>query len=321
MNPATGIADTDPALPFGCAAGLLVASGRGGTWEVELDGQRLRCRLRDSVRDDFDPLGRLVVGDRVVVRPGSEPGRGAIEARLPRRSQVGRGRGEKAPTLIAANIDQLVIVLSARMPEFTLHTLDRYLTIAAAAEVEPLVVLNKSDLDDGTVQAEVEAVYPALGYRILRTSVTAGLGIESFAAALAGCISAVVGPSGAGKSSLLNAIDPSYRLRIGQVMAMGKGRHTTTGSRLLRLDCGGWVADTPGIKTLGLVETDLEPMALQHLFPELDALFGTCRFANCTHRSEPDCAVSRGVAAGRIAPSRHASYQRLFDELEAARRR
>lgn len=300
--------------------GLVVGSGRGGDYDVYCLGETIACRLRGRVK--FATGGRLdqlAVGDKVMFqRSADEPERGMIEEVLPRTSQVGRGRPGKPPQIIAANLEQLVIVVSVCQPDLSLHALDRFIAIAESSDVPPRIVLNKVDLEPTETIAEAVAeIYEPLEYVLLETSAKAGIGMDAFAALLQDRISAIVGPSGAGKSSLLNTMQPGLRLRTGEVMDIGKGRHTTTDSRLLPLDQGGWVADTPGIKTLQIVDGLVDPRELQELFPEFAPYLGQCRFADCTHRSEPDCVIQDAVGED-IAPSRYDSYTRLYEELDAA---
>lgn len=305
------------------AVGLLTGSNRGGCYLVQTADAAYSCQLRGRLKLGAESLDQLVIGDRVILkRNPDDPELGTIEAVLPRSTQVGRGRFGKRPQLIAANVDQLVAVMSVWEPDLNYHTLDRYLCIAAVSEVEPLVVLNKADLDeDDELTDELLAAYRPAKIHVLSTSAETHRGLAELRDALRDRISVVVGPSGAGKSSLLNAVNPEYRLRTGEVMSIGKGRHTTTSSRLLPLDGGGWVADTPGIKTLALIADELEPSELQHLFPEFATLLGHCRFADCTHREEPDCAIQMALDEGLLAPTRYESYVRLYHELETARRR
>jgi len=302
--------------------GLVIGSGRGGDYDVHLGDDMVTCRLRGKVKlATGDRLEQLAVGDQVVLRRlADEPERGVIEEVLPRRSQVGRGRPGKAPQIIAANLDQLVIVVATCQPDLSLHALDRFIAIAASADMPSQVVLNKVDLDrTGLIADTVCEIYDPLDEPVLCTSVSSGEGIDGFAALLQDKVSAIVGPSGAGKSSLLNAIQPGLKLRTGEVMDIGKGRHTTTDSRLLPLDHGGWVADTPGIKTLQLVDGLVDPRELQELFPEFVPFLGQCRFADCSHRSEPDCVIQDEVGES-IAPSRYESYVKLYFEVETAAR-
>ena len=300
--------------------GLVVGSGRGGDYDVAVPGDLVACRLRGRIKlATGDRLDQLAVGDQVIFRRSQdEPERGMIEEVLPRTSQVGRGRPGKPPQVIAANLDQLVVVMSTITPSVSLHALDRFIAIAESANVTPRIILNKADLEPtDTIVDSVAEIYDPLGYEVLATSTATRRGLDAFAALLQDRISAIVGPSGVGKSSLLNAMQPGLQLRTGEVMEMGKGRHTTTDSRLLPLDQGGWVADTPGIKTLQLVDGLVDPRALQEYFPEFEPYLGECRFADCTHRNEPDCVVQEAVGDD-IAPSRYDSYVRLYDELDAA---
>ncbi|MCC7492078.1 MAG: ribosome small subunit-dependent GTPase A [Fimbriimonadaceae bacterium] len=297
--------------------GLVVGSGKGGSWQVQCAAGLLACRLRGRLKvDSALRLEHLVVGDRVLLRGSlDEPECGVVEEVLPRRNQLARGRPGKLPQVVAANLDQVVVVVSVAEPDFWLHTVDRFLIVAAACDVPAVLVLNKIDLDTAAaVRAQVAAVYGPLGLPVVTASASAGHGLAELAAQLAQRVSVVIGPSGVGKSSLLNGISPGYALRTGEVMGIGKGRHTTTDSRLLPLAGGGWVADTPGVKTIALLAGAVAARELVELFPELDPLAADCRFADCTHRSEPDCRVRAAVGAG-VAPSRYESYLRLYSEL------
>lgn len=300
-------------------SGLVIGSSRGGDYEVARGDARVACRLRKRLKvPATHRLQHVCVGDRVRFEPlPDEPERGTIEEVLPRTSELGRARPGKPSQLIVANIDQLVVVDSVWEPELSLHRLDRFLALAACADVPAVIVLNKIDLDDDQeAQRELKAIYPPLGIAVLPMSCESGKGTKKLDKLLAGKISAVVGVSGAGKSSLLNALNPGYELRTGEVMDIGKGRHTTTTTRLLPLDKGGWVADTPGIKTVQLLASKVDAEGLVMLFPELKPFVGQCRFSNCTHRSEPGCLVKQGVDDGSIAESRYLSYTRLFEELK-----
>lgn len=302
--------------------GLVVGSGRGGDYEVRAGDRALACRLRGRLKiAEADHLNHLTVGDEVVVRASlDEPERGLIEEVRPRRSYIGRGRPDKAPQIIAANVDQVMVVVACQQPLCSLHTIDRFLAIAASTAMPARLVLNKCDLDPtGEIQEAIEDIYEPLELPVLCTSVLTAQGLTDFAAALADRITVIIGPSGAGKSSLLNAVNPGYQLATGEVMSIGKGRHTTTGSRLLPLDCGGFVADTPGIKTLQIIDGLVTPLALARLFPEMLPFVGRCRFNDCSHRSEPDCAVQDEVGES-IAPSRYESYLILYEEVVAATR-
>ncbi len=288
--------------------------------QVAIPGGVLRCVLRGrltAARGDDKRL--LAVGDHVRVRP-LDPDRGAIEEILPRRTKLSRRAAgpERREQVVAANIDQLVIVSALADPPLNLNLVDRYLVAAGRGGLDALICVNK--IDCGT-EAEREAArvslapYAALGIPLVWTSARTGSGIDALRDRLAGRTSVFAGKSGVGKSALLNAVEPGLELRAGEISAAtGKGRHTTTYSSLLPLANGGFVIDTPGIRSYTLWET--EPGDLDRHFPEIYAQRGGCRFANCTHSHEPECAVKEAVAAGKIEGRRFASYLRLLAGLE-----
>ena len=285
------------------------------------DGERRRGRLAGKVLRHRQATAPVAVGDQVLLRPLDDQ-HDLVAAVLPRRTELVRAEagGGRRKQVIAANLDLLVIVFALTQPAPVPARLDRFLVIAGQAGLEALIVVNKADM--GTA-AELEAtfgLYRELGYAVLPTSAVAGQGIDELRARLRGRLSALVGASGVGKSSLLNAVQPGLRLRTADVSGhTGKGRHTTSASDLLPLDGGGYVADTPGLKELAL--WGMTPAALGDYFPEIGPyLDGQCRFARCSHRHEPGCAVREAVAAGAITPARYESYLKLRDELANGRR-
>lgn len=279
-------------------------------------GERRRGRLAGKVLRGREATAPVAVGDQVRLRP-LDTQHDLVAAVLPRRTELARAAagGRRLKQVIAANLDLLAIVLALREPAPAPARLDRFLVIAGQAGLEPLIVVNKADLG---APAELEAIfglYRELGYTVLPTSVVAGVGIDELRDRLRGRMSALVGASGVGKSSLLNAVQPGLRLRTGLVSGpTGKGRHTTTAADLLPLAGGGYVADTPGLKELAI--WGLAPEELGDFFPEIAPyLDGPCRFARCSHRHEPDCAVRAAVAAGAITVARYESYLKLREEL------
>jgi ribosome biogenesis GTPase len=218
-------------------------------------------------------------------------------------------QGEYQQILIA-NPDQIVIVFACAQPGPRLGMLDRFLVIAERQKIPALIVANKADL---VTRAAAEALfghYPGLGYPLLYTSTYTQQGIADLRQALAGKISLFTGPSGAGKTSLLNLIQPGLGLAVRQVShATSKGRHTTVVRELFPVTGGGYVADTPGLKALAL--WDIEPEELDGYFPELQDLVTNCQFSNCTHRSEPGCAVLSALSSGLLHPERYNSYLRM----------
>jgi len=220
----------------------------------------------------------------------------------------------KAPRakVIVANVDQVVIVFAAARPDPHLRMLDRFLVLCESSEIDALIVVNKVELVGEEGARAVFEPYERIGYRVLYTSTKADIGIAALRAEVCGRVSAVTGPSGVGKSSLLNTIQPDLALRVASVSeAVNKGRHTTVTAQLIPLECGGYVADTPGLRELGL--WGIDPDELELLFPEFEPFRGTCRFGNtCTHTHEPGCAIQEAVADGKVTDSRYESYVRMW---------
>ncbi|HEY0776882.1 MAG TPA: ribosome small subunit-dependent GTPase A [Gemmatirosa sp.] len=340
-----------------------VLSGTGGVWRVLGDDgavreASLRGRLKKSgegrrsdgsMRRDTvaaaERVLKLAVGDRVTLDPDARAGGGvqgawAIDEILPRRGKLARrvpggGYGER---IVAANVDQVVVVFAAARPEPHERMLDRFLLVAEANGLSARVVINKCELAaNGDAARGADAVrtrfaaYEAAGYPVHATSVAAGYGLDPLRDALIGRTSALTGPSGVGKSSLMNALFPGLDLRVGAISeSVNKGRHTTVGALLHPLpppageplgvdpaDGGaraarGFVVDTPGLREVGLWGLPVE--RLDACFPEFRPYLGECRFADCAHGTEPDCAVRAAVEAGRVSVERYESYRKLRQE-------
>lgn len=303
-------------------ASATVLQASGGVYDVQLeDGTLAEASLRGRLKLQQRTGDRIVAGDVVTVE-SHDDGSLTIESVAPRRSLLARrapGHGRKARAIVA-NADRIVIVFAATQPEPNRRLLDRFLVLAEANDLEPLIVLNKTELVGDDVVTSLLAPYEAAGYATLRTSVSTGLNVDLLRERLCGSQSVVAGPSGVGKSSLLNAVQPGLGLRIGAVSeAVNKGQHTTVTAVLIPLDCGGHVADTPGLRELGLWGVDADE--LTDCFPELAAVAGSCRFVrSCSHTHEPGCAVREGVEAGEIDGERYESYRLLRAEAEAAPR-
>ena len=285
----------------------------------------LRCQLRGRVkRAQRSAKGRQIyadpvaVGDEVVVTPRDNE-EGVIEEISPRRTKFSRrypGKREAIEQIVVANADQVVIVLSTRLPDFNLRFLDRFLILAEVGEMDAVVCLNKIDLIDSAERQELRSIlsaYEQLGYPVIFTSINHSESIQAFRDALRDRFSVVVGASGVGKSSLLNAVQPGLGLRVGEVgLKTGKGRHTTTLVELFPLEFGGEVADTPGIREVGLWGVDTENLDLY--FPEMEPYLGECKYTDCIHVSEPRCAIVDAVNTGKISDVRYQSYISLKND-------
>jgi ribosome biogenesis GTPase len=262
-----------------------------------------------------------VIGDRVTVA-GSEGGPWTIEAVAERSTElVRRGRGGRIPKVLAANLDRVFVIVSAREPAAGTELIDRLLVLVESSGMHPVLVLNKIDVEGAREATEpLCELYRGIGYETLTVSARSGEGLDALGDLLCQGASALIGPSGVGKSSLLNALDPTLELRTGELSGKGGGgRHTTVSSRMIGLDCGGFVADTPGFSDVALWAVPPEEVA--SCFPELEQAASACRFRMCTHQQEPDCGVREAVEEGRIPRSRYASYLKLRGEAVEANER
>ncbi len=276
--------------------------GFGYVWEGSVV---LECSLRGRFRYEKK---QVLAGDKVLVRVESS-GKGVIEEILPRRTVLTR------PPI--ANVDQAVIVFAVREPDPSPQLLDRLLLMAEINRVRPLICFNKADLITSG-QVDLLSRYRPL-YRTVLTSAKRGEGLDLLLSMLKGSTSVFAGPSGVGKSTILNAILPGVRLKTGELSAkLKRGRHTTRHVELIPLPQGGFVADTPGFSNLDLPA--VEPSELSGYFPEMAAVAGRCRFADCLHRQEPGCAVKAAVADGSICGERYRHYLEFLDEVIVKRR-
>jgi ribosome biogenesis GTPase len=306
--------DAPPPSRPGRAVGTVLRAQSGFFW-VRTEAGVVECRLRGKLKRERLDTDIAVIGDLVEISLVG-PGEGAVEAVLPRRSKLARraagSRGAGKEDVLVANLDQVLLVFSCAAPAFSPRMLDRYLVICEHSELDPVIVATKVDLVGDEAARATFAVYEQIGYSVIYASTKTGQGLDTVRETLAGKVSVVTGKSGVGKSSLLNAIQPGLNLATSEVSALlSKGRHTTTVAELIPVEApgGGYVADTPGIREIGLWQ--LPPEELDWCFRELRPFLGDCYFAGCTHVHEPDCAVRAAVAAGQITPLRYDSYVRL----------
>lgn len=277
----------------------LIVKALSGFYYVKTEEETVECRARGRFRlDGSSPL----VGDRVSVSLDAQ-GRGRVDEILPRKNMFIR------PAV--ANIDALVAVASAAEPETDPFLIDRVAATAERAGCEVIVCINKADRGDA---GRLASLYADTGYSVVVTSAAEREGIEELRAAIEGKICAFSGNSGVGKSSLLNALEPSLALPTGEISEkLGRGRHTTRHVELFRV-AGALVADTPGFGSFDVEQMPPIPRGeLQYCFPEFAPYIGKCRFDDCAHLKEPDCAVREALAGGRIAAERYRSYERLYE--------
>jgi ribosome biogenesis GTPase len=291
------------------APGLVVAASGPRFW-VRLGEADVLCSLRGRLkRDRQQATSLVVVGDRVTVAVQPD-GTGVIQEVAPRRTALERPGFRERTRLAAANLDLLVIVQATRLPAFNRHLVERFQAIADRGGMSALIVVNKIDLEDPALVESWLAPLRALELPIVLTCAKDGRGIEELREALVGRLAAMVGPSGVGKSRLVNALDPGFQARVGEISRVHeKGKHTTTASRLYPLEGGGYLADTPGIRELALFEGDPESLAI--VFPEIVEAASGCKFRGCSHSHEPACAVKAAVEAGMIDRDRYQHYLRL----------
>jgi ribosome biogenesis GTPase len=258
---------------------------------------------------------RLVAGDRVAVEMQGEEG--VIVAVRGRRSCLLRkAPGKNRPQVLAANLDQALLVFAAREPKPKQGLLDRFLVACTLAGIEPVITINK--IDQGVEEVESWLpVYEEQGHRVLRVSARTGWGLGVVKRLLVDRTTLFCGPSGAGKSSLLNSVYPGFRLKVGTLSeSTGKGRHTTTVAELMPLPYGGFVVDTPGLREFGLWNASRSE--LEQTFPEIASRSVACRFPDCRHVEEPDCAVREAVEAGAIDAGRYRSFLRILEDTTDA---
>ena len=279
-----------------------IVKALSGFYYVDTGEAVIACRARGKFRHQgVSPL----VGDLVTVTP-TQAGQGMVDEISPRRNQFSR------PAV--ANIDQLVIVASGAVPVTDPFLIDRMITIAEAKECQVIVCFNKSDLDRAE---ELYQVYRQAGIEVLHVSAENGEGLERLRDLIAGKVSAFTGNSGVGKSSILNALYPGFGLQVAEVSEkLGRGRHTTRHVELFAAD-GGFVIDTPGFSSFDVEQMEhIRPEDLGETFREFRPYLGQCQFVGCTHTKEKGCAVLAALRDGKIAPSRHASYVRLYQQAK-----
>jgi ribosome biogenesis GTPase len=288
---------------------------QSGFYTVHTGEGQFTCKLRKKIKRSLSGEDFIAIGDFVNISLQSD-GSGVIEELLPRSSTLVRMAptpGGMEPQVMLANADQIILVFACAHPDPHVRMLDRFLVICEKQELPVIIVANKTDLITPEKAHEFFDLYKNLGYPLVFTSTKTGAGVDELHEKLSGKLSAFAGPSGVGKTSLLNAIQPHLGLEVREVSNWhNKGRHTTVVRQIFPLQNGGFVADMPGLRSLALWDTT--PEELDGYFPELRALVAQCQFNDCTHRTEPGCAVRAAVEEGKISPARYDSYLRLREE-------
>jgi ribosome biogenesis GTPase len=274
------------------------------------DGRQFSCAVRRLLRTLVtDERNIVATGDRVWFRLAG-PDEGLIERVEPRHGLLTRASRGKEHVLVA-NVDQVVFVMSLLEPELKPHLIDRYLVSAAQGGITPVLCLNKVDLTDPLPFQPLVGFYSQLGVATILTSARTGKGIDLLAERLTGRETVFSGQSGVGKSSLLNAVQPGLGLEVKEVSeATQKGKHTTTTAQLLKLNFGGWVVDTPGIRQFRL--WNIIPEEVEGFFEEFRPYVPLCAYPDCTHTHEDRCAIKKAVDSRKIRASRYESYLGLF---------
>lgn len=300
-----------------------VVRSTGSWYDVQLDsGRRVQARILGKFRlEGIKTTNPVGVGDRVGIEIEDEEANTAIIREIaPRTNYVVRQSPRKKHQLhlLAANIDQAILIVTIVEPSLKQGFIDRFLLTTEPHNIPAIILFNKADLYDEQaidIFHFLRSVYEPIGYPCYLVSARTGQGVDEVRALLKDRVSLISGQSGVGKTSLINAIQPGLELRTGDLSDYtGKGQHTTTFAEWFNLRDGGAIIDTPGIKTLSF--NNLEPMDVAHNFRELFEASSGCRFTNCTHRNEPGCAVKEAVEEGEISELRYLNYLQIMDEIE-----
>ncbi len=286
------------------------------------EGINYECRMKGKFRNDgIKSTNPVAVGDKVEFQMEKD-GKGIIDSIEPRNNYIIRKATNlsKQTHIIAVNMDQAILVVSLVFPETLTGFIDRFLVTAEAYSIPPLILFNKIDLYNPAILEklrDLERVYTSIGYPCISVSAEKEINLEAIKNVLKGKISLLAGNSGVGKTTLINKLEPGFDLKTGIVsQAHHMGIHTTTFAEMFELNFGGFVIDTPGLKSFGIV--DFQKEELFHYFPEMFGIVGDCKFGNCTHINEPGCAVKKALEKGEIAPHRYENYLNIYngDEME-----
>ncbi|MDP4207511.1 MAG: ribosome small subunit-dependent GTPase A [Bacteroidota bacterium] len=300
----------------------LVLKSTGSWYTVKTDdGEVLNCKIKGKLRTfDFKSTNPVAVGDRVEIEMADEQ-TGVITDISERKNYLIRKASNlsKQTHIIAANVDQALLVVTLAFPETPFEFIDRFLAGAEAYRIPVVIVINKTDLYEDTLAeliGEVHEIYEPIGYQVIETSAKNGKNLDTFKSLIDGKVSVLSGNSGVGKSSLINAVYPEIELKVGKISNYHlKGKHTTTFAEMIELPAGGYLIDTPGIKGFGMTNMDKEE--IYHFFPEIFRYAASCQYNNCLHIEEPNCAVKAAVEKGEINAGRYYSYLSILNDEQS----
>ena len=283
------------------------------------EGNIIECTLRGKLREkEIQTTNPVAVGDNVTFDPGANSKTGIITGILERKNYILRKASNlsRQSQIIAANLDQLLLMVSIILPQTPVEFIDRFLVTAEAYRIQARIIFNKTDLY-GKVELEkmehLISVYSGIGYHCLRLSLNDGTGLSEITNLMKDRISLISGNSGVGKTTLLNILNPELHLKTAQISDYHKqGKHITTFPEMHRLPFGGFAIDTPGLRGFGVV--DMNRNEIYHFFPEIFKISKECRFYNCLHLDEPECAVRQAVNQGEIDPLRYRSYLSILND-------
>ncbi|MBK8347417.1 MAG: ribosome small subunit-dependent GTPase A [Saprospiraceae bacterium] len=300
-----------------------VIKSTGSWYNVRLpDGEIIKSRIAGKIKlDGLKLTNPIAVGDEVTLEmEDSDEIRGIIKSISLRKNYIVRQSPRKKHQLhfLASNVDQVLLIVTMRDPNLKVGFIDRFLIMTEPYSIPAIIVFNKSDIytdDDMVYYNELNAIYTKIGHRVIKASSVTKDGLKEIQTLLKDKVTLIAGQSGVVKSTLVNAIEPTLDLRTEEISDFsGKGQHTTTFAEMFDLSFGGQIIDTPGIKTLAF--SHLEVMDIAHNFKEFFAIANQCKFANCTHRNEPKCAIKAAVESGEISHIRYQNYLGLLEEVE-----
>lgn len=297
-----------------------VIKSTGSWYDVKDDaGRVVLCRLRGKIRlDGLRTTNPLAVGDMVNFEKEHDKDTCVVDKILPRTNVIVRKSVNlsKESHIIAANVDQAILVATISHPRTSTGFIDRFAVTAEAYHIPVIIVFNKCDIynsEQNEAAEEMMRVYNSIGYQSFMVSAKTGYNCDRLKSIMQDRISMFSGHSGVGKSALVNRMDPNLNIKVGEISEVHeKGKHTTTFAQMYGLCFGGYIIDTPGIKEFALYDMDKE--TLSHRFPEMRALMHDCRFNNCTHLHEPNCAIKEAVKQGLVADWRYANYCNMMDD-------